>query len=102
MSKRQVKVCDLPIMKAHCKTCPFRPNEWGFFTDMELANAVIQRTLFQAQQICHGTEGPNREWRNRCKGAYDHNKEIYDRMGIPDLDKTLNNPEKCICIKGTY
>lgn len=78
--KQTKNVCELPVMKASCKTCPFRKLENGRWQDTELANTVINRTLFKSQQICHGTEGPNREARNRCRGAFDHNKEIYDRI----------------------
>lgn len=90
MAKKKNKkpVCELPVMKNHCATCPFKPDENGRWRDTELANQVIARTLFNAQQICHGTEtGNNREPHNRCKGAYDHNKEIYDRMGLGHLLK---------------
>lgn len=83
-----VPVSELPVMKSHCKTCPFRPiDESGRWQDTELANEVIGRTMFKAQQICHGTEGENREPRNRCKGSYDYNKEIYDRLGCGHLLK---------------
>lgn len=81
-------VSDLPVMKAHCASCPFKPNEHGIEQDVRLASEVTQRTLFNAQQICHGTEGPNREPRNRCKGSYDNNKTIYDRMGLGHLLKS--------------
>lgn len=77
----------LPVMESHCKTCPFKPNELGVYQDMYLANQVIERTLFKAHQICHGTEGKNRKPNNRCKGAYDHNMEIYKRMGVDKLVK---------------
>ena len=80
-------VCELPVMKAHCKSCPFRPNEQGHYTDPELANKVIERTLFKSQQICHGTESKKRKPNNRCKGAYDFNKSIYERMGVLHLLK---------------
>lgn len=85
MSKRPVS--ELPVMVACCKTCPFRADANGRWRDVELANTVIERTLFKSQQICHGTEGKNREANNRCKGSYDHNKEIYERMGWGDLLK---------------
>jgi hypothetical protein len=91
MPKKNPLVCELPVMTAHCKTCPFKPDEHGVWQDPRLANQVIERTLFQAQQVCHGTEGPNREWHNRCKGAYDHNQAIYERLGYGDL--LLNPPE---------
>lgn len=81
-----IPVSDLPVMKACCATCPFRDVD-GKWQDVELATQVIQHTLFKAQQICHGTEGPNREPHNRCKGAYDHNYEIYKRMGLAHLLK---------------
>ncbi len=72
-------------MKAHCKTCPFRPEENGKWFDTQLANEVIQRTLFKGHQICHGTELKSRKPQNRCKGAFDHNFEIYKRLGYEDL-----------------
>lgn len=77
----------LPVMKRHCKTCPFKPDENGRFQDGELANTVIERTLFKAHQICHGTEGKKRKANNRCKGAFDHNSEIYLRMGFEKFIK---------------
>jgi hypothetical protein len=80
------KSCDLPVMKAHCKTCPFKPID-GKWQDVDLANKVVERTLFKAHQICHGTEGEGREARNRCKGAFDNNFEIYSRLGFEDLVK---------------
>jgi len=78
----------LPVMKAHCKTCPFKPNGRGLWANVPLANDVISRTLFKGHQICHGTEeGRKRTPKNRCKGAYDHNMEIYKRMGCDHLVK---------------
>ena len=79
-------VSDLPVMKACCKTCPFKKDDKGRERDPQQA-AVTERTLFKAQQICHGTEGKDREPRNGCKGSYDHNKQIYDRMGLGHLLK---------------
>lgn len=76
-------VSNLPVMQACCKTCPFLINpENGRMRDPELANIVIQRNLFNSQQICHGTEGPNRKANNRCKGYYDYAFEIYSRLGM--------------------
>lgn len=83
----ETPVSDLPVMKACCKTCPFRKNEKGLYQDVHLANIIISRTLFQSQQICHGTEGKSRKPNNRCKGAFDHNHEIYKRMGLAHLLK---------------
>lgn len=85
------KSSNLPVMKAHCKTCPFKPNERGIWQDVKLANEVSNRTLFKAWQICHGTQDHtkkgNKGFRDRCKGSYDHNSEIYRRMGYGDLIK---------------
>lgn len=79
----ELVVSDLPVMMStHCKTCPFRPNKAGRYQDQEMADAVTARTLFKAQQICHGTKGKNRKPNHRCKGSYDNNKTIYDRMGL--------------------
>lgn len=82
-----VPVCELPVMSSHCKTCPFKPDKDGRWQDTRLANEVISRTLFNSQQICHGTEGKNRKPRNRCKGAFDHNFIIYERLGLTHLLK---------------
>jgi len=86
---KHLPVNHLPIMKACCKTCPFKANDKGHFQNPTLANEVISRTLFKAQQICHGTEGEHREPNNRCKGSYDFNFTIYQRLG---LDHLLENP----------
>lgn len=85
--KKIVPVSDLPVMKNYCKSCPFKPNDKGYWQNMELANEVINRTLFKGQQICHGTEGDKRQPKNRCKGAYEHNLEIYKRLGWSKLLK---------------
>ena len=75
----------LPVMKKYCKTCPFKPDDRGVYRDVSLANTVIQRTLFKAHQICHGTEGKNRKPIYRCKGSYEYNEEIYKRIGLNEL-----------------
>jgi len=80
----KIDCSQLPVMKAHCATCPFKEVK-GRQQDTKLANEVIGRTLFKGHQICHGTEGENREPRNRCKGAFDHNMEIYERLGFSHL-----------------
>lgn len=75
----------VPVMKSYCKTCPFKPDKNGRMRDAELAAVVQQRTLFKSHQICHGTEGKHRKANNRCKGAYDANMQIYERLGYKDL-----------------
>lgn len=79
-------VSKLPVMVKHCKTCPFKPNAKGVWQDVALANEVIKRTLFKAQQICHGTEGENREPRNRCLGSFEYNSDIYAKFGLNKED----------------
>lgn len=79
-------VSELPVMKSCCKTCPFKEVN-GRMQNIELANIVTARTLFNGQQICHGTEGENRKPNNRCKGSYDTNKVVYERLGLSHLLK---------------
>lgn len=81
----KINIATLPVMIACCKTCPFKTDSTGIMQDVRLANEVIARTLFQAHQICHGTEGKNRKPRNRCKGSFDYNYAIYERMGFAHL-----------------
>lgn len=85
--KKPIAVSKLPVMKTHCATCPFKPNKNGVWQNIPLACQVVERTLFKGQQVCHGTEGKKRKWRNRCKGAYDHNLEIYRRLKVDHLLK---------------
>jgi hypothetical protein len=83
---KKIDVSLLPVMKAKCATCPFKEDKQGRWQDVRLANEVVQRTLFKGHQICHGTEtGKGRKPHNRCKGAFDHNQAIYDRMGVGHL-----------------
>ncbi len=82
MTDHPIPVSELPVMKECCATCPFKRDKDGRKQDQELADTVMSRTLFQAQQICHGTEGDNREPHNRCKGAYDEAFTIYQRLGL--------------------
>jgi len=83
---KKIDVSTLPVMKSHCASCPFRANQKGHWQDVGLANEVIRRTLFKGHQICHGTEtGKGRKPHNRCKGAYDYNFQIYQRMGCDHL-----------------
>lgn len=80
----------LPVMPKCCKSCPFKLNKNGIWQNVELASAVTERTLFKAVQICHSTEGKNREPRFKCRGSFDHNKTIYNRMGIDSKLVPLN------------
>jgi stalled ribosome alternative rescue factor ArfA len=85
MSKK-VPVSDLPIMPVFCKTCPFKQNERGVFQDNKLASKVIERTLFKSQQLCH-KDAYLSENQFRCKGSWDYNFEIYNRLGFSELIK---------------
>lgn len=79
MSKK-INPTDYPVMKAHCKTCPFKTNECGKQLDAQLASRVTERTLFNSHQLCHGTNDTT-----RCKGSFDNNFTIYERMGLSHL-----------------
>lgn len=76
-------VSEYPLMKECCKSCPFKENERGLMQNVELANTVIERNLFQSQQMCHSTrktlEGKDT---HRCIGYYRYSFEIYKRMGL--------------------
>lgn len=52
MQKKNSKkpVSELPVMKAHCKTCPFKPDSKGVWQNTELANTVCSRNLFKSQR----------------------------------------------------
>lgn len=76
----EIDCAEFPVMKAHCKSCPFKPMDNGAWQDAELANRVIERTLFKGHQLCHGTSDTT-----RCKGSFDYNFEIYDRIGFGHL-----------------
>lgn len=76
----KIDCATMPVMKAHCKTCPFKPDEKGRMHDAELANRVTERTLFKAHQLCHSVNDTL-----RCKGSFDYNFTIYERMGFADL-----------------
>ena len=82
MSKDNFVASELPVMKSHCKTCPFKPDDKGHYQNPRLAAEVQSRNLFQSHQICHGTEGKNRKANDRCKGAFDANMVIYKRLGV--------------------
>lgn len=73
----KINAAEMPTMPAHCKTCPFAPNG-----DKQLMSKVIDRTMFQASQICHGSEGPRRQPRFLCKGARDLTVQVLHGMGI--------------------
>lgn len=77
----------LPIMPVCCKTCPFKLNEKGFFQNNELANEVTSTTLFKGHQLCHKDGYKKDKELFRCKGSFDENKQIYDRLNVGHLIK---------------
>ena len=78
--KVQVNIRNLPVNVHKCATCPFGNN-----TDRTLQVQVIERCFTQqTSQVCHGTEGPNREPRSLCRGMRDVQLQIFHRMGLLD------------------
>lgn len=75
----QIDCSKTPVMKAPCKSCPFKEIN-NKQQDAELASRVTERTLFKAHQLCHSTNNTT-----RCKGSFDFNFTIYERMGFADL-----------------
>jgi len=71
-----IDITDLTPNPHRCKSCPFNPEG-----DANLADKVRQRSL-EASQICHGTEGPQREPRSLCRGARDYQIQILYRLGV--------------------
>lgn len=80
------KAGELPVMKSKCKSCPFQDCN----LDSGIANSVTARTLFKSWQICHSTEGLNREANHRCRGSFDVNMEVYRAIWGDDVDKLAN------------
>ncbi len=73
---------DLPVSAKMCPTCPFaRSHEQA----VELQSQVIARMLRDgASQICHGTEGPERQPNTLCRGARDQMLTLFHRMQFID------------------
>jgi hypothetical protein len=75
-------ISTLPVNPNKCSTCPFAQSHEQAIA---LQSTIIAR-MFQdgGSQICHGTEGPNREPRSFCRGARDHMLTLFYRMGFID------------------
>lgn len=80
----KIDVSKLEVMPVCCKTCPFKLNDKGIMQNIELANKVIERTLFKASQICHHNGYNKKKQQFKCRGSYDYNMEIYKRIGIDE------------------
>jgi len=63
-------------MKEKCASCPFGPNG-----DRELRAKVIERTGFNASQICHHPAIHGKKQTHLCRGARDEQLTILHRMG---------------------
>jgi hypothetical protein len=75
-------ISTLPVNAIKCRTCPFvQSHEQA----IALQNTIIAR-MFQGggSQICHGTEGQNREPRSLCRGAREQMLTLFYRMGFID------------------
>ena len=82
----KLPVSEMPVMKVTCSSCPFKKIEGTLrYQNQELADEVTLRTLFKGQQICHHPRLSGKKETHRCRGSYDHNKEIYDRMNLSFL-----------------
>lgn len=65
-----------PVEKKMCPSCPFR--ETG---DRELADKVLNRTLFQASQICHHPVLKGKKEHSICRGARNVQLLLLYRIG---------------------
>ena len=70
------------IMEVCCKTCPFKLDNNDIFQNVELASKVIERTLFKSVQVCHSNNYNKKKEQFKCKGSFDYNNEIYNRMDL--------------------
>ena len=64
-----------------CKTCPFKPNKHGYYQMPDVAARAIEQCGFDRQQVCHGTEGPNRKATSLCRGHRDYLLQLFFRLG---------------------
>lgn len=87
---KDIDVSGFKVMKSHCASCPFKcDKKIGRQQDERLASKVIVRNHNdRTEQICHGTEGPNREPRNLCKGYQDRKNEMSRRLALIHKNKS--------------
>lgn len=79
------------LLKKPCATCPFKKNRNGILQNVELVNIVVQRNLFNSQQMCHHPWLNNKKETHRCKGYFDYAEEIYKRIGYNTETLFLNS-----------
>ena len=80
METTKILVRELPVMAVFCKSCPFKPDNKGHPQNRQLADEITARTLFQDEQICHKDFYKKGVEQFRCKGSFDFNQIIYDRI----------------------
>jgi hypothetical protein len=80
-----------PVRKTMCASCPFRADG-----DRELAGQVLERTLFQASQICHHPRLHGKREHELCRGQRQEQLTLLYRMGIIDAptDEAFNRKSK--------
>lgn len=70
------------VMPSHCPTCPFKPDKEGMYRDPGLAATVINRIWSKkASQVCHHPRHHGKPQTHLCRGARDHQLQIFYRMG---------------------
>lgn len=68
----------MPIMAEKCPTCPFGPSG-----DPVLRASIERRVLNTASQTCHHTGAADgRQDTHLCRGARDHQLQIFYRFGF--------------------
>jgi hypothetical protein len=72
-----MKPCDMPVMKAQCKTCPFRPEG-----NPQVRAWVEAHIYTSASQICHHPKVHGKNETHLCRGARNQQQQIFYRMGI--------------------
>lgn len=75
-------VSEWPVMIRKCKTCPFKRDETGVEQCQEIADMVRARCMTSASQICHHPRLHGKRENSLCRGARDHQLQMFYRMGV--------------------
>lgn len=70
-----INVRGWPVMKSQCSTCPFK-------VDPDLAQKVLDRTLFQTSQICHHPVLHGKKQNRLCRGQRDIQLKLLHAIGL--------------------
>ncbi len=80
-----MKLTPLPVMRAMCKTCPFRDDS----PHVELRGLLEESALTNASRICHSTGGGNALYRKPtgkkeklCRGTRDLQLKVFFAMNV--------------------